>query len=377
MSPTARFIAFLSVALTIWLLQHLYVGWRLLSIPVLSATAGGRAVVVILALGFLTYPLGRSLFALGGRGPGRVLEYLGGVWMGTLFLLLASLLLVELITAGGFLLRAWIGHLRGGMAVVALVAAGVAWIGGLQAPRLVEVELRLPALPAESDGISIVQISDVHLGTMLGRGTLEAIRARVEALAPDLLVITGDLIDGDAGVVEELLPELRRLRAPRGVFAVLGNHEYYAGRQRSRHLLREAGFTVLDNDAQEVAPGLWLAGTPDARGAAQTGEGEADLDAALAEVPDDAALVLLQHAPEQEERAAAAGVDLLLNGHTHGGQIWPFHLLVRASYRHYAGIYKVGEMTQVVSRGTGLWGPPMRLFASAEIVRVTLRAADP
>jgi predicted MPP superfamily phosphohydrolase len=383
-SPSARFAIFITIALSIWLLQHLYVGWRVLSLPALSAVAARRAVLLGLSVAFLTYPLGRTLFAIGWQGLGRAFEYIGSVWMGTLFLLIAFLLAVEVITAGGLLLRQSLDQIRTTAVLVALLAAAVAWIGGLRAPRTVEVSLPATGLApaAKSEGgmvanpVTVVQISDVHLGTMLGRGKLNAVIDQVDALTPDLVVITGDLIDGDAGVVEELLPELRRLRAPMGVYAVLGNHEFYAGSQRSHRLLADAGFAVLDNRSVEVVPGLHVAGVPDARGSAQTGEPGADLEAALAGIPEEAFTVLLQHSPENEEQAAAAGVDLMLNGHTHGGQIWPFHIPVRLFYRHYAGIHRVGGMTQVVCRGTGHWGPPMRLLAPAEIVRVTIGKPD-
>jgi predicted MPP superfamily phosphohydrolase len=178
--------------------------------------------------------------------------------------------------------------------------------------------------------------------------------------------------------VEPLLPELRELTAPLGVFAVLGNHEYYAGPDRSREVLQHAGWTVLDNRAVEVAPGVVIAGVPDARGAAQTGAEPADLGATLDGVDPAAAIVLLQHSPGDEQAAADAGVDLMLNGHTHGGQIWPFHHLVALAYPKYAGVHRVGGMTQVVSRGAGYWGPPMRLLAPADVVLVTLGSgADP
>jgi predicted MPP superfamily phosphohydrolase len=335
-----------------------------------------RALVIVLATGFLSYPLGRILYAIGWHGVGRVLEYAGALWMGTVFLLFAMLLIADLLTLGGFVLRQWAPAIRSGAAVLALLCAAVAWFGGLIAPRIVEVEARLFGLPAEADGLTLAHISDVHLGTILGTRRLGMILDRVEDLQPDIVAVTGDLIDGDAGVVEEMLPQLSRLQAPRGVFAVLGNHEYYAGRDRSRKLLADAGFTVLDNRSEEIVPGLYVAGVPDARGSEQTGAPEADLDQALAGIAPDAAMVLLQHSPEQERAAADAGVDLMLNGHTHGGQIWPFHYLVKRAYPNMAGVFSVGDMTQIVSRGAGQWGPPMRLGAPAEIIFVTLRSAD-
>jgi predicted MPP superfamily phosphohydrolase len=331
--------------------------------------------VAFLTIAFSTYPLGRILFGLGWHGVGRTLEYLGAVWMGTLMLLCVSLLVADVVTLGGFVLRQWVDGIRTGAVAVALVAAAVAWVGGLRSPRIVELEATLAGLPAAADGTTIAHVSDVHLGTILGRRRLAMIIDRVDGLAPDLVAITGDLVDGDAGVVEEMLPQLRTLAAPRGVYAVLGNHEYYAGRARSRTLLRDAGFTVLDNAAVEAVPGLWIAGVPDARGGEQTGGSEADLARALADV-DGSAVVLLQHSPENEAEVAAAGVGLMLDGHTHGGQIWPFSIPVRWVYPHIAGRYEVGQMTQVVSRGAGQWGPPMRLFAPAEIIHITLRSPE-
>jgi predicted MPP superfamily phosphohydrolase len=375
MTAAARFAVFLTVVLAVWLLQHLYVGWRLWSLPVFAAVTERRALLAFLVAAFLTYPLGRILFGIGWHGVGRTLEYLGAVWMGTLLLLSVSLFVADVVTLGGFALRPWVDGVRTAAVAVALVAAAVAWVGGFRSPRIVELEATMPGLPDAADRTTIAHISDVHLGTILGRRRLAMIIDRVDALTPDLVAVTGDLVDGDAGVVEEMLPQLSTLTAPRGVYAVLGNHEYYAGRARSRKLLRDAGFVVLDNAAVEVVPGLWVAGVPDARGGQQTGGSEADLGRALAGVGG-SAVVLLQHSPEHEQAVADAGVGLMLDGHTHGGQIWPFSIPVKWVYPHIAGTYKVGEMTQVVSRGAGQWGPPMRLFAPAEIIHITLRSPE-
>jgi len=296
--------------------------------------------------------------------------------MGTLFLLLAFLVMVDIITLGGWILRPWVGTLRAAALALALAAAAIGFISARLGPRTVRLEIPIANLPPEADGLTIAHLSDVHLGTILGPSFLDRLIERTDELEPDVVAITGDLVDGDAGVVEEMVPRMRTLTAPRGVFSVLGNHEYYAGRERSRALMRDAGFEVLDNEAHELVAGLYLAGIPDARGSAQTGRPEADLPLTLSGVSDDDAVVLLQHAPENEEQAAAAGVDLMLNGHTHGGQLWPFHYLVRKAYPNYAGVYRVGAMTQIVSRGSGQWGPPMRFLAPSEIILITLRRSD-
>ena len=369
-----RVIVFIVVVLSIWTLEHLYVGWRLLGLPVFQSGAVRASLQAVLVVGWLAYPLGRIAYAIGWHASGRMLEYIGAVWMGIVFLVLGALLAVDVATLGGRWLTEYVAAIRAVASAVAVVAALFAWVCAALGPRLVEHEVRLPGLPPVADGTVLVQLSDVHLGTILGGSWLDRIVERVNGLEPDVIVITGDLIDGDAGVVGEFVPQLRALRAEHGVLSILGNHEYYAGRVQSRKLMTDAGFEVLDNRAAEVLPGLWIAGVPDDRGSRQTGVEEADLERTLEALGRESAVVLLQHAPENEQAAAAFGVDLMLNGHTHGGQLWPFHVLVRMAYPNYAGRYQVGAMTQIVSRGTGQWGPPMRLFAPAEIIRITLRS---
>jgi len=374
MTSSARFAVFLTIVLAIWSLQHLYVGWRLLSLPLVRGAAVQRGLVVALALGLLSYPAARYVEHLGWLRLSLVLETVGSVWMGFLFLLVISLLVADAVTLGGLALKPWLASVRSAAVAVALVAGVVAVIGARVPPRTLAVEAVVEGLPAEHDGLVLVAVSDVHLGSSVGERRLRTIVDRAVALEPDLLVVVGDMVDGSAHLLEPMLPELERLRAPLGAFAVLGNHELYIGAERSRRFLGEAGFEVLDNRGVEVAPGLVVAGVPDPRSSAQTGSIPADLGAALAGVDPAAAVILLQHSPEDEAAAAAAGVDLMLCGHTHGGQIWPFNLFVRLSYPHLAGVFRVGAMTLVVSRGAGFWGPPMRLFAPADIVRVTLRS---
>ncbi len=370
-----RFLVFFTTVLGIWLLFHLYVGWRLWSLPLFANTAGHRALLVVMAVGYISYPLGRILFNHGAPGLGTVIEYAGAVWMGVLILLIPALGLVDLVTVFGLVLKPWVVGLRTAAVGLAFILAVVAWVGGHSRPRAVSLDLRLPNLPSEADGLVIVQLSDLHLGNLIGARRLRSVIQQIDDLRPDVVVVTGDLIDSDAGAVERLVPVLRELTASKGVFAVLGNHEYYAGAERSRQLMRDAGFTVLDNAAAEVSPGLWIAGVADHGGGRQTGEMVADLDAALVDVPPHSAVVLLQHTPGNEDAAAAAGVGLMLNGHTHGAQIWPAHYLVRRVFPHMAGVRRVGAMTHVVCRGAGRWGPPMRLFAPSEIYRIVLRSS--
>ncbi|MBP7149685.1 MAG: hypothetical protein KBD01_19335 [Acidobacteria bacterium] len=169
-----------------------------------------------------------------------------------------------------------------------------------------------------------------------------------------------------------MLPQLRQLTAPLGVYAVTGNHEHYAGLDESIELFRAAGYRVLRDEAAEAAPGIVVAGVDDLAARDQFGVADAPLERALAARPPGATL-LLSHTPWQAERAAELGAGLMVSGHTHDGQIWPFRYLVRLRYPCVAGRYHVGDMTLVVGRGTGFWGPPMRLFRRSEILALTLR----
>ncbi len=374
MSGTWRLVLFLTIVLGIWSVEHIYVGWRLMSLQWFAGGWPRKTLLVGLLLLGLSYPMGRWLYHLGGNSCGWLLELVGAIWMGVLMLLVCALLVVDVLTLGGLVLRHLAPAARTIAVAVALLASVVALWGGSRPPSVVVEKVTFPALSGGADGFRILHLSDVHLGTLFSQRRMAAMLERVTAVGADAVVITGDLVDADPGAVERFLPRLKTIRAPAGVYAVLGNHEYYAGRVQSRRLLAEAGFRVLDNAADEVAPGLWIAGVPDSRGGGQTGGTEDDLGTALAGIPQGDVVVLLQHAPEREEAAAAAGVGLMLNGHTHGGQIWPFRYLVKLAYPHVAGRYVTGGMTQIVSRGTGFWGPPMRLFAPAEIVVVELVA---
>jgi hypothetical protein len=216
---------------------------------------------------------------------------------------------------------------------------------------------------------------------LLGERWLAARLAQVAALRPDLVAVVGDLVDGNAEHVERMVPVLRRLRAPLGVFAVTGNHEHYAGLDHSVQVLADAGFVVLRDRWQQPAPGLIVAGVDDATGRRQfapqgvssAGLPAAALELALAGRPP-GGTVLLSHTPWAVDEASRLGAGLMISGHTHDGQIWPFNYLVALQYPYLAGPYEVAGMKLVVGRGTGTWGPPMRLWRRGEILRITLRS---
>jgi uncharacterized protein len=374
MTDAGRVAVFLIVVLGVWTLMHVVVFWRAASVPMIGAHLPRGVLVAIAAALWLSYPLSRLLDYWRVPFVVRPLEFVGSTWMGALFLAFAAVLLVEAITAGGYalprlapVLRGWALAAAGGLAVIGMVQ-------GLRAPVVVDYEVRLAGLPAALDGTVLVEVSDIHLGTLIGERWMTRLVDRLGAMKPDILVVDGDLIDGNARRIEPLVPVLKRLHAPLGVWAVTGNHEFYAGLDRSLKLFDEAGFVTLRDRWVEVAPGLTLAGVDDLTARRQFGLGDHPVDAALAGRPP-GATVLLSHTPWQAEKAAALGAGLMLSGHTHDGQIWPFGYLVRFTYPLLGGRYEVGGMTAIVCRGTGTWGPRMRLWRPSEIVRITLRSA--
>jgi len=183
-----------------------------------------------------------------------------------------------------------------------------------------------------------------------------------------LVAITGDLVDGSVHELREHVAPLASLKPPRGMYFVTGNHEYYSGVEDWYAHLPTLGVRPLRNECVEVAPGLLLAGIEDPTGSP-------DLPRALAGRDPAKALVLLAHQPRQFAEAARHEVPLTLSGHTHGGQIWPFSWLVALAQPYLAGLHRKGESQLYVSRGTGFWGPPMRVFAPAEITLLRLQPA--
>jgi len=292
-------------------------------------------------------------------------------WMAVVFLLTVSLLAVDLITIGGFLLPRLAPTLRGSALIAGGVLSVVALVQGMRPPVVQSYDVHLDGLPNEMNGTVLVAMSDLHIGTLLGKQWLEARVDQVKAQQPDLVVLLGDIFEGHGRPREELIRVLGRLSAPLGVLAVLGNHEFHGRQDTGTPLINYDGIQVLSNTWTEVRPALVLAGVDDLTANHRSGRGGDPISKALTGRPP-GATVLLSHTPWQADKAASAGVGLMLSGHTHGGQIWPFSYLVKHIYPMLGGRYEVDGMTVIVCRGTGTWGPRMRLWRPGEILRVTL-----
>lgn len=253
-----------------------------------------------------------------------------------------------------------------------LLLGGAAWIEAhnLGVTRL---EISLQKLPAEMDGFTLVQLSDLHYGMLTENGKLSRVVERVNELKPDLIVITGDLVDEGVSHMEEMAGPLKRLKSRYGVLAVTGNHEYYAGVNRAVAIMESAGIEVLRNEMKVLPCGLQILGVDDPTGSRHMGEPAGDLGKQLSRLDRQKPSVLLYHQPIHFEKAASLGVGLQLSGHNHGGQLYPIIYISRMIYPRIPGLHQIGESKMYVSRGAGTWGPPMRLGSPPEIVHITLR----
>ncbi len=379
-------ITVLTLLLTILASGHYYLARRLVLDPQWSAPLRTLLLVGIGLLGssLVLQPVFERRVS---PAFARLVAWPASLWMGFIFFSLTLLLLSDgLFLVLGRVAQADPGDLGSPGSSARLRALAVVGIsfgacltglaGALRPPLGRRVEHHLSRWPRELDGFRIVQISDIHIGPILDRRFAEHLVARCNALEPDLLAVTGDLVDGG---VKQLAPEvapLAGLRARQGVFFVTGNHDHFSGVERWVEVVRDLGMRVLRNERVTIHAGsgsFELAGVDDHRGGFVDGSRE-DLPRALEGRDPERALVLLAHDPATFKRASEMGVDLQLSGHTHGGQIWPFTYLVRLVTPFVAGRYRRKTAELYVSRGTGFWGPPMRLFAPAEITEHILRS---
>lgn len=361
----------LTVAVT---LMQGYVFWRAASVPFVMRHISRRRLIVLGIALWMLFLLARAMRPEDTGGIAAILEFLGMTWMAMLFLLFVCLLAVDVATGFGFLLKRFVPVLRGAALVAGSALSVLALIQGLRAPVVQSYDVYLDGLPAKLDGTMVVALSDLHLGAVLGERWLAARVEQVQAERPDVVVLLGDVFEGHGLPEPELLATMRHLSAPLGVWAVLGNHESHGSRSDNLALFEKAGVRLLGNTWAELHPGLVLAGVDDLASRNNSGYADAFLAKALAGRPA-GAIILLSHAPLPPNVVTGKGVNLMLSGHTHGGQLWPFGYLARDRFPLFEGHYELGGMTAIISRGTGTWGPRMRLWHPAEILRVTLHSS--
>ena len=243
-------------------------------------------------------------------------------------------------------------------------------------PKVKEVLLPVQGLPDDCDGFRIAQISDIHVSETIKRDWVRTVVREVNRTSPDMIAFTGDLADGSAARLMAEAAPLADLQAPHGKFFVTGNHEYYAGILEWLEVVRRFGFTVLINEHQVIQKGagrLLIGGVTDYRAGRFIKSHTSSPLAAIADAPRTDFKILLAHQPKSIFEASRAGFDLQISGHTHGGQFFPWNYAINLVYPFKAGLYQINKTRMYVNRGTGYWGPPVRLGAPSEITLLILK----
>src|SRR6188472_2529586 len=384
---------FIVILGTVLGLIHLYVWKRLVKDTVRGRTrwvlTGVLLALTVLLFGTLFLPR-----LCGFREPAW-LAWPGYLWFGLVVYLFLTLLVLEPVLLA---LRRWVKQkpqdeqpvappamnrrlflarasaAAAGAASVSLVGVGVS--NAMGPPNLLREPVRLRRLDPGLSGFRIAVVSDIHLGPLAGRAHTERIVAMINETEPDLVAIVGDLVDGTVGELGPAAEPLRDLVSREGSFFVTGNHEYFVDDTPSwLRELERLGVAPLQNENTAIRRGAAafdLAGVNDVAGEQRSDL--PDFDRALSGVDGSRPTILLAHQPVQVTEASARGVDLQLSGHTHGGQMWPFHYIVRAVQPSLAGLSTVDETQLYVTRGAGFWGPPVRIGAPSDITIVSLEA---
>lgn len=372
-------------------LMHLYVWKRVVK----DTTRPGRArlwgslvLVGLLALLVAALVVPRAV----GVTDWRWLAWPGYLWFGVVAYLFLTLLALEPVRAVRalwlrrrpadepespdrrlFLSR--VAAITAGAATVGLVGTGLS--NALGPPQILRVPVRLPRLDPAFDGFRIAVVSDIHLGPLLGRAHTERIVRMINQTEPDLVAVVGDVVDGTVAELGSAAAPLQDLVSREGAFFITGNHEYFV--DDTEEWLRELdrlGLQPLRNEHTRIrrgTAGFDLAGINDLAGESRSDP--PDLDRALRGVRPGSPTVLLAHQPVQVGEAADRGVDLQISGHTHGGQMWPFHYAVDLAQPALAGLSTVGDTQLYVTRGAGFWGPPLRVGAPPDISVLSLQSS--
>jgi hypothetical protein len=373
-----RFFLFITTFTSIYTSMHVYAFLKLRRAVALSGIATALIAALMLLM-ILTPIIVRVAESADFERTAKVFAYGGYTWMGFLLLFLMASLALDiwrfLVYVAEGLGKANLNVFRVSARIefilplfVAILTAGY---GIFEA-----MNIRTESIMLKSSRITIpiriAQISDVHLGLVIREARLERILEKVKAASPDILVSTGDLVDGQTDSLNGVGNLLREIKAPLGKYAVTGNHEFYAGLDRSLEFTKQAGFHVLRGEAMPVAGLITIAGVDDPVVRGYTGAKEVPEGSLLSGLPKDKFTLFLKHRPEVEKSAVGL-FGLQLSGHAHKGQIFPFSLIHHFIYEHIAGLYDLPSGSHIyVSRGSGTWGPPMRVLAPPEVTIIDL-----
>ncbi len=392
MSKALIFIVFLSVSTIIVLSIHYYLWLRLIRDTGFSRLYHNTGTYLLIALA-ISFPLALFVDKIASVKYSFPLLWLSYFWIGAMMLLFFLLVSMDIIKIVPYLFHklTWAGKgvinperrefvstmFATAASATVFIASGIGVKNYYSTAIVKKYNVLLKNLPETFKGFKIVQISDLHIGQMMSGKTLKLIVDQVNNLKPDLIAITGDIADGSVAKLLQEVKPLKKLKAPKGIYFVTGNHEYYSGVEEWTLAIKKMGITVLNNENIKIKRGsdyFYLAGVTDHEGKRFGKRHAADFKKALFGLKSDKKKILLAHQPIAVQKASNFGTDLVLAGHTHGGQIWPFNYFVYLQQPYLKGFYEYQGTRLYVNQGTGCWGPPIRLGSHNEITQITLDA---
>lgn len=365
-----------TILLIVFTVMQSYVFWRVMGLSLVKKNISRKNIFLFFFLFWMVFFLGRYYAHDRNGFIASQLEIISMGCLGAFFIMTFPLLAIDIITGFGFLFSQSRDKLRSLAVVAGLLLTLFALVQGMRPPVIQNYTVYLPDLPEDLDKTTVVAISDTHIGSILGSEWLNNRITQVLDQQPDLIFILGDFFEGHGTQETNLQQILQRLSAPLGVWAVPGNHDSYGRDHHGMELLEKAGIQVLRNQLVQIKLGFNLIGVDHSRRKDRQSSIDTDfLKKILADLPK-GATIFLSHKPKPQAvlEADKAGVGLMLSGHTHGGQIWPFDYLTQRPFPYLEGLYELNNMSLIVSRGTGTWGPRMRLWQPGEILRLTLRS---
>ncbi|MBF0443259.1 MAG: metallophosphoesterase [Oligoflexales bacterium] len=392
----SRFISFMIAAFLMSFLMHYYVWHRVIKITALPRmiflTFSGIIWSLFIALP-LSMGIGRYFFS---SDTGFFVLNLSFIWLGILYFLVMVLFIFECVYWAyyilfrildlSFLEKKMYLIVKRVFAISSVLIATIGVSSGIHEVRkdvdVKQVKVKLPRFPESLGGFKIIQISDFHIGMPLSkRDTVETVVKKINDLNPDLVVLTGDIVDGSVPTLKDIVAPIRNLKTKYGVFLATGNHEYYASAPDWIDEFSSLGIRMLLNESIVIGnqgAAFELAGIPDYNADKIMKTHEVDLGRTFKDHNPDLTTILISHQPKIIYDLDKYDVGLVLSGHTHGGQIWPWGLLVHLTQPYIKGLHKYKGRTQVyVSQGTGYWGPPMRIGTKAEITLITIDRGEP
>ncbi|HOI32351.1 MAG: metallophosphoesterase [Bacteroidales bacterium] len=380
-----QFFIFFSIVLTVYGL----INWYIFSRGLMSFEPGtGLRRVFILAFWFLviSYPLGRILEKIYLSHLSDLITWAGAFWLAAMVYLLMAVIAFDLlrmvnhftpffdkIIPQALLDRPYFFTIGIATTVFLLVFAG--HLNALL-PRTEQLTINLNKKLPQMDQIRIAMVSDIHLGTVISTKRLSSIIEHLNSVEPDVIMIPGDLVDEDLDpVIRQNLGALfGKLNAPLGVYASTGNHEYIGGADAAVDYLSKHDIIVLRDTTVEIIPGLWVIGRNDIESDRFAGEKRKSLAEITKNIPSGDVRIVLDHQPRAYKEAQEQNTDLILSGHTHHGQLWPFNYITQSMFPLSWGYKQFGQMHAYVSSGIGTWGPPVRIGNRPEVVVITLNA---